>query len=165
MTITATRRGFLAGLLGTTVIAVLPKAASIADAAPVLQPYDIAAPSGWTYQWVATHVMGEPMPQNVEVRLNNGWTFVPPVNHPTVPAVDIARAVDGGGLILMQKETRLIAPPKAYPLPGLPAGLKTADDPIFDRSPWRRNPVTSEPEWLDGDEWINHAEWTKRQQA
>ncbi len=118
MTITATRRGFLAGLLGTSVIAVLPKA-SIAGTTPSLQPYEIAAPDGWTYQWVASHVMGEPTPMNVQARLDSGWAFVAPATHPTVPAVDIARAVDGGGLILMQKESHLVEKPRLATMPGM----------------------------------------------
>lgn len=163
MTITATRRGFLAGLLGTTVIAVMPKAATIAEAAPTIDVYEITAPDGWTYQWVASHVMGEPTPMNVQARLDKGWTFVAPATHPEKPAIDIARAVEGGGLILMQKETHLVEKPKAYPLPGLPEGLKPADDPMFDRAPWRRNPVTADDEFRDGEEWITQTELIKRQ--
>ncbi len=126
MTLTATRRGFLAGLLGTSVIAVLPKAPTLAEAAPVLDPFAIDAPAGITYQWVRCSLMGEPDPQNVQLRLDNGWSFVPPALHPTAPAVDIVRAVEGGGLVLMQKPTHLIEQPKAYPLPGM--AIKTEVD-------------------------------------
>ncbi len=123
MSITApTRRGFLAGLLGVSVIAVLPKAASIAEAAPTITSFEVTAPDGWTYQWVASHVMGEPTPLNVQARVDNGWTFVPPADHPTIQPTDIAMAIDSGGLILMQKETRLIEQPKPHPM-AIPPGF------------------------------------------
>lgn len=112
-----TKRDFLIGLLGTSVIAVLPKAATIADAAPVLDPFAVEAPKDITYQWVRCSLMGEPDPRNVQLRLDNGWTFVPPERHPEAPNHDIEVAVKGSGLILMQKPTALIEQLRARELP------------------------------------------------
>ena len=102
-----TRRGFLAGLLGATVIAVVPKGAALAlDAAvPPIDPWAIQAPPGTTYMWVRCALLGEPDPENVEVRLNNGWKFVEPKVWPGAPLSTAEKAIETGGLILMEKPT------------------------------------------------------------
>ena len=110
MPIDVTRRGFLAGLLGATVIAVVPKAAqAVIEAVPLpeIDPFAITAPPGLTYNWITCAVMGTPSPQYVEDALERGWTFVAPKAHPearahVMPAKD---AIGFGGLILMQKPT------------------------------------------------------------
>lgn len=101
-----TRRGFLAGLLGLTVVAVLPKAPNLAPVLPeAIDPWSIRAPEGWTYQWVRTALLGEPDPENVAKRIDNGWTFVAPAVHPGAPVSTVENAIAASGLILMQKPT------------------------------------------------------------
>ena len=112
------RRGFLAGLFGTAVIAVVPAEAAV-ETVPVapIDPYAIAAPPGWTYQWVRSALLGVSDPENVQKRLDNGWTFVEPAAHPGAPVSDAKAAIEAGGLILMQKRTADIPPPKPFVLP------------------------------------------------
>ena len=106
MTIDLTRRGFLAGLFGTAVVAVLPKAAPAAAPLEEIEALSlIKPPSGMTWQWVATHVMGQPDPGRLEARLANGWRPVVPSAHPGMPSVDIEEAINSGGFVLMQKPT------------------------------------------------------------
>ena len=106
MPIDSTRRGFLAGLLGAAVIAVVPKAALIAEpAVQPIDPFSITAPPGTTYQWVRCALLGEPDPENVELRLKNGWTFVAPAAHPGAPVSTAEKAIAACGLILMQRPT------------------------------------------------------------
>lgn len=98
-----TRRGFLAGLLGLTVVAVLPKVPGTAPEA--IDPWAIQPPPGTTYQWVRTALLGEPDPANVQLRLDNGWQFVGPETHPGAPVSTVEHAIESSGLILMQKPT------------------------------------------------------------
>ncbi len=109
MTIDLTRRGFLKGLAGTAVIAVLPKVPlapaqpAIAEAVP--PPTALTPPHGMTYNWVRTSLMGEPDLANLEERIDHGWTFVRPSAHPDMPVEDAAIAFERHGLILMQCPT------------------------------------------------------------
>jgi hypothetical protein len=100
-----TRRGFLSALLGFSVVAVLPKMALDAVAAPSIDPFKIVAPDGTTYQWVRTALLGVPDPENLQARLDNGWTFVAPAEHPGAPSSTLGHAIEETGLILMQKPT------------------------------------------------------------
>lgn len=100
-----TRRGFLAGLLGTAVIAVVPKSALIETAPVPIDPWSIQAPSGTTYQWVRSALLGEADPTNVQARLDSGWTFVAPTTHPGAPISTVQKAIETQGLILMEKPT------------------------------------------------------------
>lgn len=103
---TPTRRGFLAGLLGLTVVAVLPSMPGMAPVLPkVLDPFSIKPPEGLTYQWVRTALLGEPDPANVAARVENGWTFVAPSIHPDAPTATLDTSIESGGLVLMQKPT------------------------------------------------------------
>ena len=109
MPVEPTRRGFLAGLLGLTVVAALPK---LPGAAPVLpeaiDPWAITPPDGTTYQWVRSALLGVPDPDNIEQRLSNGWAFVLPDTHPGAPTSTVERAIEASGLILMQKPTAAV---------------------------------------------------------
>lgn len=105
MTIDVTRRGFLAGLLGAAVIAVIPKEAQALIEIEPIDPWAIKAPPGITYQWVRCALLGEPDPDNVEKRLGNGWTFVAPARHPGAPVSTAEKAIETCGLILMEKPT------------------------------------------------------------
>jgi hypothetical protein len=104
-----TRRGFLAGLFATAVIvANVPKASLLADVIEPIDPWGIKAPPGWTYQWVRSALLGEPDPENVQKRLDNGWTFVLPAAHPGAPVSTVQKAIETSGLILMQKTTAAV---------------------------------------------------------
>ncbi len=107
MPIELSRRGFLAGLFGTAVIAVVPKAAEIVLAPEIvpIDPWSIKAPDGTTYQWVRCALLGEPDPQNVKDRLDNGWKFVEPARHVGAPTSTAEKAIETCGLILMEKPT------------------------------------------------------------
>lgn len=103
-TVTAdvTRRGFLAGLLGTAVIAALP-ALPDAEATPPIpaSPYDVKPPDGVTYNWVRTSLLGEPDYENLDERIRNGWKFVTPDSHPDMANTTVDIAIERQGLILM----------------------------------------------------------------
>lgn len=77
MTVDISRRGFLKGLVGTAVIVAVPISFPAATPEPAVDVLESAKPpAGITYQWVRTHLMGEPDVENVEKRIQNGWTFV-----------------------------------------------------------------------------------------
>lgn len=103
----ATRRGFLQGLLGTLVIAQVPL--GVADPLdPLVEPIDpfsIRPPDGITYQWVRSALLGEPDPENVQKRLDNGWQFVAPEAHIGAPTCTLGRTIEESGLVLMEKPT------------------------------------------------------------
>lgn len=108
MAVDLTRRGFLKGLAGVAVIAVLPRAAytpAPSVAAAVVPATEAVPPPGITYNWVRTSLLGEPDMENLEGRINNGWTFVRPSAHPEMQTEDAAIAFEHGGLILMQCST------------------------------------------------------------
>ncbi len=105
MTIETSRRGFLQGLLGLTVVAALPKVPGALALPQSIDPWGISAPAGLTYQWVRTALLGAPDPENLQKRLDNGWIFVVPEVHPGAPLSTVENAVAFGGLILMQKPT------------------------------------------------------------
>ena len=110
MTVDLSRRSFLKALAGTAVIVSLPAAvvAAIPDAAPRAVSADPVPPAGMTYQWVRTHLLGEPDIENVEARIGTGWTFVAPKDQPHIPTENAALAIEHGGLILMQKPTVMV---------------------------------------------------------
>ena len=113
MTLELTRRGFLQGLLATAVIVSLPKSPSVAAPVEPIDPFAIKAPDGITYQGVRTALCGEPDPENVQLRLDNGWTFVRPATHPGAPVSSLGHAVETGGLVLMEQPTYLVEERKA----------------------------------------------------
>lgn len=113
-----TRRGFLAGLLGTAVIVALPKQTTAIAPDPI-DPWSIKAPEGTTYQWVRTALLGEPDPANVQARLDNGWAFVAPTVHPGAPASTVEQAIETHGLILMEKPTAAVQESEAKRLEAL----------------------------------------------
>lgn len=115
-----TRRGFLAGLLGTAVIVSLPKQVAAAAPKPI-DPWSIKAPDGTTYQWVRTALLGNADPANVQARLDNGWTFVAPAVHPGAPVSTVEEAIETHGLILMQKPTAAVQESEAKRLATLRA--------------------------------------------
>jgi hypothetical protein len=113
MTIEPTRRGFLAGLLGTLVVTQLkPVYVELASPAEekILADYmNLKPPLGWTYQWAATHVLGQPNTSVMERRLEAGWKFVAPEQHQGWVGVDtLQNTIYRGGLALMQLETEKV---------------------------------------------------------
>src|SRR5262245_38698991 len=118
MTVNVSRRQVLAGIIGTatSVIAIpgdarfaaigselWPTPAPLPFGVAKVDPYAIAAPQGWVYQWCRSALLGEPDPENIQIRLDNGWTFVEPADHPGAPVVNTEAAIGHGGLILMKK--------------------------------------------------------------
>lgn len=103
MTAETTRRGFLGGLLGTLVICALPRNTAAALIEPDFDPFSIVAPPDKVFQWVRTHVMGEPEPKALAARLQNGWKFVSPTSYPRAPVTRLKDAIAKSGLVLMEK--------------------------------------------------------------
>lgn len=108
------RRGFLSILAGTAVLAMFPKAPgatepSMATRTAALNILDsVKAPPGMTYMWVRTALFGDPDPENVKRRLDNGWTFVKPERHADITPIDGADAFIHGGLVLMERPTNQV---------------------------------------------------------
>jgi len=84
-------------------------------------PWSIKAPDGTTYQWVRTALLGNADPANVQARLDNGWTFVAPTEHPGAPVSTVEEAIETHGLILMQKPTAAVQESEAKRLAALRA--------------------------------------------
>ncbi len=108
MPVELSRRGFLGALLGTVVVAVIPKPLQAIVEVAEIDPFDIVAPNGTTYQWITSHVMGHPCPENIEGFLARQWTFVDPRAHPGAPTSTLHRAIDAGGLLLVQLPTVIV---------------------------------------------------------
>jgi hypothetical protein len=144
-----TRRGFLAGLAGIFVLAQVPGSIhALPDGETIRswKPYDVKAPDGWTYEWARSSLLGEPDPANITKRLEHGWTFVEPSAHPEVAAVaqmTAERAMEVGGLILMQKPTVEVEAVKRMQFELAQAMLPAH---FSDYSPLD---VDSDPDWAD----------------
>lgn len=57
---------------------------------------------GWTYHWVATHILGQADPTNVSKKLREGWVPVKAEDHPELHLLGSAQTgnVEIGGLML-----------------------------------------------------------------
>ena len=57
---------------------------------------------GWAYRWIATHVLGQAEPTNVNRKLREGWEPVKAEDHPELLMVGNAKTgnVEIGGLML-----------------------------------------------------------------
>ena len=64
---------------------------------------------GWTYHWVATHIMGQSNPTNVSQKLREGWVPVKAVDHPELMLLSSAESgnVEIGGLMLCKMPTEM----------------------------------------------------------
>ena len=93
--------------LETMVIAALPSRDGGID------PPQIPAPPGITYQWTNTTIMGEPDLKRLSQLADTGWTFVPPSAHPTVPAMILGAAIATRAFCLVAKPTALIEDQRA----------------------------------------------------
>lgn len=105
MTLDLSRRSFLKGLLATTVVVSMPKAAAEALKLDPAVLDEITPPPGVTYMWVRTALMGTPDPENVEKRLKNGWKFVEAAQVPRASTATLEHAIEAQGLVLMEKPT------------------------------------------------------------
>jgi hypothetical protein len=105
MTVQFSRRGFLQGLFGVSVIAALPTVIAETQVIGKIATFDVKVPDGITYNWVRTSLLGVPDIENLQDRLNNGWTFVAPAIHPELPHTEATNAIDRMGLVLMQCPT------------------------------------------------------------
>lgn len=121
--IETSRRGFLQGLLAVSVISALPSRVGAIGFS------ELVPPDGWTYQWVCSALLGDPTPENIQKRLDNGWTFVPPSRHGSVPSKELGKALDECGLVLMEKPTHLIESSKRLATHKLPkVGIGNLED-------------------------------------
>lgn len=105
--IEVSRRGFLAGLAGTLVLAKMPYAppaqAHVSRGTHLgFQSFEPKPPPGFIYNWKRSSLMGIPEPDYLKSCLDQGWEFVAPEAHPEMKAVDAADAVEGCGLVLMR---------------------------------------------------------------
>jgi hypothetical protein len=56
---------------------------------------------GWTYRWIATHILGQSDPSNVSLKMRDGWEPVKASDHPELRmAVNASGNVEIGGLML-----------------------------------------------------------------
>lgn len=56
---------------------------------------------GFVFRWIATHVLGKPVPQNVSMQLRDGWVPVKAADHPEMgDLVDASGNIEVGGLML-----------------------------------------------------------------
>ena len=78
-----------------------------------IDPPRLPAPSGMTYQWANTTLMGRPDLDRLSLLLDNGWAFVAPSVHPTVLAMTMGNAVNGQAFCLLHKSTAHVAEQRA----------------------------------------------------
>jgi len=71
--------------------------------------------AGFTFHWVATHVLGVADPTNVSKRLREGWVPVKAVDHPELELPgNAAGNVEIGGLMLCKMPTAKVVARQAY---------------------------------------------------
>ncbi len=68
---------------------------------------------GYTYRWIATHVLGQSVQANVSQRFREGWTPVKAEDHPELQ-VGGSGNVEIGGLILCKMATEVAEARRAY---------------------------------------------------
>jgi hypothetical protein len=70
---------------------------------------------GFTFHWVATHVMGVADPTNVSLKLREGWVPVKAADHPEMQLPASANGnIELGGLMLCKMPTSRYLSRKAY---------------------------------------------------
>jgi hypothetical protein len=120
----ASRRSILK-MFGVTVAAGATGAAAVA--APTVVKERVAMPfldlpfkppSGMTYQWKRIFItQDEPDMQNIVAMIKAGWNPVPASRHHILLSVEPHYWIEQGGLVLMEKPTDQLTPPRAHPLP------------------------------------------------
>lgn len=130
-----TRRNILK-MFGVAAIAATPPACEMVLASPLPmteapatpRTFDYAPPpppEGFTYQWKRMFVTAEePDFRHILEMVEAGWTPVPALRHPEKYPPNGSYWVEIGGLVLMEKPTKDLAPPRAYPMPWETASLK-----------------------------------------
>jgi len=119
-----TRRGVLK-LFGISAAVAVPTTAALAAAKevalPALRQVDYTpppAPEGFTYQWKRVFVNGEtPDFQNICDMIGHGWVPVPASRHPETYPPNGSYWVEIGGMVLMEKRTDALTPPRPHPMP------------------------------------------------
>ena len=70
---------------------------------------------GFTFHWVATHILGAADPTNVGMKLRDGWVPVKAADHPEVFLTGGASGnIEIGGLMLCKMPTKRYLARKAY---------------------------------------------------
>lgn len=87
--------------------------------APYVPPSTLPEPTpepGFTFHWVATHVLGQEDPSNVSVKMRDGWVPVKAEDHPELMLVGNAKTgnVEIGGLMLCKMPTERYMARKEY---------------------------------------------------
>jgi hypothetical protein len=70
--------------------------------------------AGFTFHWVATHVLGAADPTNVGMKLRDGWVPVKAADHPELQIASANGNVEIGGLMLCKMPTKRYIARKAY---------------------------------------------------
>jgi hypothetical protein len=71
--------------------------------------------AGFTFHWVATHILGAADPTNVGMKLRDGWVPVKAADHPEVFITGSASGnIEIGGLMLCKMPTKRYLARKAY---------------------------------------------------
>jgi hypothetical protein len=70
---------------------------------------------GFSFHWVATHILGAADPTNVSMKLRDGWTPVKATDHPEMQIAGGASGnIEIGGLMLCKMPTKRYLARKAY---------------------------------------------------
>ena len=71
---------------------------------------------GFTYRWIATHILGQADPTNVSRKMRDGWVPVKAKDHPELMLMghDLEGNVEIGGLMLCKMETEQLAAMAEY---------------------------------------------------
>jgi hypothetical protein len=66
---------------------------------------------GYTYRWIATHVLGQPDPNNVSRKMREGWVPVKAADHPEMMLMGnaVTGNVEIGGLMLCKISKEMAA--------------------------------------------------------
>jgi len=91
------------------------KAARVVYTPPSNLPDPTPEP-GYTYRWIATHVLGQSTPTNVSQKMREGWVPVKAEDHPELMLVGSANTgnVEIGGLMLCKMSTDRVQAREEY---------------------------------------------------
>jgi hypothetical protein len=119
-----TRRGVLK-LFGVSAAVAMPTTAVLATAKevalPALRAVDYTpppAPAGFTYQWKRVFITADtPDLENILQMIAHGWKPVPADRHPETYPPNGSYWIEIGGMVLMEKPTKDLTPPRPNPMP------------------------------------------------
>jgi hypothetical protein len=115
-----TRRSILK-MFGVTAVAGAAGASAVVEAAKEGRTISYApppAPNGFTYQWKRVFIKDDtPDFDNLVDMIKHGWKPVPASRHRDVYPEDGSYWVEIGGLVLMEKRTAELTPPRALETP------------------------------------------------